>query len=141
MDITYVLYTVIYNTGAYCEECKKWSDKAMGDKTWENFQTFFQNAQRNLRKNSQATTQNTGYHGINEMVPHGLEDTNKALINVALEAVPDKETIASQTRIIERLRNTISNLTAQLSGTSRTTETGQSTKWVNGKHVLDRRSY
>ena len=50
MDITDVLYTVIYNTGEYYEECKKRSDKAPGDKTWENFQTFFQDAQRKLCK-------------------------------------------------------------------------------------------
>ena len=60
MDITDLLYTVIYNTGAYYEECNKWSDKTTGDKNWENFQTFFQYAQRKLSKNSQATTQKTG---------------------------------------------------------------------------------
>ena len=75
------------------------------------------------------------------MVPYMLEDTSDALINMALAAVPYKETVASQTRIIESLTETISTLTAQLSGTSRATETGQSTKWVNGKHVLDRGSY
>ena len=49
MDITDVLYTVIYNTGAYYEECNKWSDKAMGYKTWENLQKFIQEVQRKLR--------------------------------------------------------------------------------------------
>ena len=34
------------------------------------------------------------------MVPHGFEDTNEAIINMASAAVADKETIASQTRII-----------------------------------------
>ena len=72
MDITNVLYTVIYNTGAYYEECNKWLDKATGDKNWENFQTFLQDAQRKLRKKSQATTQKTGYHGVNGIMPHGL---------------------------------------------------------------------
>ena len=72
MDITDVLYTVIYNTGAYYEECNKWSDKAVGDKTWGNFRTFFQYAQRKIRKKSQATTQKNGYHGMNAMVPRGL---------------------------------------------------------------------
>ena len=90
-----MLYTVIYNTGAYYQDCKKWSYKATGDKTWENFQKFFQDAQRKLCKKSHATTQKTGYHGMNSMVPHGLEDTNESLINMALEAVSDKETIAS----------------------------------------------
>ena len=75
------------------------------------------------------------------MVPHGLEDTNEALINMASEAVSDKKPIANQTHIIDRLTETISTLTAQLSGTSRATETGKSIKWVNGKHVLDRGIY
>ena len=109
MNITNVLYTVIYNTGEYCEECNKCSDKATGDKTWEKLQTFFQDAQRKLRKKSQATTQKTSYHGMNAMVPRGLEDTNEALINMASAAVSDKETIASHTRIVERLTETISN--------------------------------
>ena len=90
MDITDVLYTVIYNTGAYYEECNKWSDKATGDKTWENFQTFFQYAQRKLRKKIQETTQKTGYHGMNAIVPHMLEDTNEALSNMASAEVSDK---------------------------------------------------
>ena len=74
---------------------------------------------------------------MNAIVPHRLEDTNEVLINMASAEVSDKETIASQTRIIERLTKTISTLTAQLSGTNRATETGQSTNWVNGNHVLD----
>ena len=81
---------MIYNTGAYYEECNKWSDKATGDKTWEKFQRFFRYSQRKLRKKSQATTQKTGYHGMNVMVPHGLEDTNEAVINMASAAVSDK---------------------------------------------------
>ena len=40
------------------------------------------------------------------MVPHGLEDTNEALINMVLALVSDKETIASQTRIINCDRTT-----------------------------------
>ena len=74
-------------------------------------------------------------------MPHGLEDTKEALFNMALAAVLDKETIASQTRIIESLTETILPLTAQLSGENRATENGQSSKWVNGNYVLDRGSY
>ena len=100
VDITNVLYMVIYNTGAYYEECKKWSDKSTVEKTWENFQTFFQDAQRKLRKKRQAMKQKIGYHGMNAMIPHGLYDTNEALINMAMAAVSDKETLSSKTRII-----------------------------------------
>ena len=62
---------------------------------------------------------------MNAMMPHGLEEKNEALINMASAAVSDKETIASQTRIIESLTKTISTFTAQLSGTNHATETGQ----------------
>ena len=75
------------------------------------------------------------------MIPHLLKDTSEALINMASAAVSDKKASAIQTRIIENLAETISTLTAQLSGTSHATETGQSTKWVNRNHVLDRVSY
>ena len=91
MYITDVLYTVIYNIGAYYEECNKCSDKATGDKTWENFQMFFQGAQSKLRKKIQATTQKTGYHGMNELMPHRLEDTHEALINMESSALSDKK--------------------------------------------------
>ena len=55
------------------------------------------------------------------MMTHGLEDTNEALINIASTEVSYKETIASQTSIIERLTETISTFTAQMSGTNRAT--------------------
>ena len=100
-------------------------DKATGEKTSENSQTFFQDAWRKLRKKSQETTQKNGYHGMNAMVPHGLEDKNEAIFNMSSSEVSDKEKIASQTRIIERLTETISTLTAQLSVTNRATETGK----------------
>ena len=32
----------------------------------------------------------TGYHGMNALVPHVLEDTNEALIDMASAAVSDK---------------------------------------------------
>ena len=98
---------MIYNTGAYYEECNKWSDKSTGDNTWEIFQTFFQDAQRKLRKKSQSTKKNTGYHEMNATMKHVLEDTDEALIKMASEAVSDRETIVSKTRIIERLTGTI----------------------------------
>ena len=75
------------------------------------------------------------------MMPHGLEDKNEALINMASSAVLDKETIASQTRIIERLTETILILTTQLSVTNHATETGKYSTWVNKKRVLDKGSY
>ena len=128
VDVIDVVYMVIYNTSAYYKECKIWSDNATGDMTWENFQTFFQDSHRKLLKKSQATTQKNGYHGMNAMVPHGLEDTHEAVINMASALVSDRETIASQTRIIEKLTETISTFTAQLIGTNRATDTGQSSK-------------
>ena len=62
-------------------------DKATGDKNWENFQTFLQDAQRKLCKKIQATTQKTSYHGINAMMPYGLDNTNEAIIIIAFTAV------------------------------------------------------
>ena len=58
---------------------------------------------------------------MNARMTHGLEDKNEALINIASTEVSYKETIASQTSIIERLTETISTFTAQISGTNRAT--------------------
>ena len=41
------------------------------------------------------------------MVPHRLEDTNEALVNMASAALSYKEIISSQTMIIERVTETI----------------------------------
>ena len=52
MDIADVLYTVMYNKGAYYGECNKLLDKSKGDKTLDHFQTFLQYAQMKIRKKS-----------------------------------------------------------------------------------------
>ena len=61
---------------------------------------------------------------MNAMMPYGLDNTNEALIIIAFAAVSYMETIAIQTRIVERLTETISTFTAQLSGTNRETKKG-----------------
>ena len=67
-------------------------------------------------------------------------DSGALTLEAGTTAVSDKETIESQTRIIERLTETIFTLTAQLSGKNRATETEQTSKRVNGKHLMYRGS-
>jgi hypothetical protein len=50
------LYTVIFNTGVMCEECKKWEDRAVADRIYTNFKTHFATAQRKLKRRQKTST-------------------------------------------------------------------------------------
>ena len=39
------MYTIVYNTGLFYDECDKWDDKKRARKTWVNFQAHFQSEQ------------------------------------------------------------------------------------------------
>ena len=40
-QISNMTYVLIYQTGAYKDDCKEWSRKTTAQKTWTNFKTFF----------------------------------------------------------------------------------------------------
>ena len=43
-------YNLVFKTGLYFDDCRKWNAKPVADKTWTNFQTHFQQAQNQLRE-------------------------------------------------------------------------------------------
>ena len=49
-DIVDTIYSLVYNTGLFCDDCDKWDDKQRDEKTWANFQAHFQAAQRKYKR-------------------------------------------------------------------------------------------
>ena len=49
-NIVDTIYTLVYNTGLFYDDCDKWDDKQRDEKTWSNFQAHFQAAQRKYKR-------------------------------------------------------------------------------------------
>ena len=49
-DIVNTIYTLVYNTGLFYDNCDKWGEKQQDKKTWENFQAHFQSVQRKYKR-------------------------------------------------------------------------------------------
>jgi hypothetical protein len=103
-------YTLVFNTGAYFDECKTWNAKPANEKIWENFKTHFLAAQETLRM-QQETAQQGGFHGANAM-QHAItqqmyEEQSVALANLATATSSDR-------KALETLTNTVANLTSEL---------------------------
>ena len=90
------MYTLLYNTGRYYEECEKCTDKEVAYKTWDNFQTFFQNSQRKMKRGQLVTAMQGNYQGLKAVATTKMENVKKSLVNMASSAASDLDTIASQ---------------------------------------------
>ena len=44
------IYTLVYNTGLFYNDCNKWDEKQWDKKTWAKFQAHFQSAQRKYKR-------------------------------------------------------------------------------------------
>ena len=136
---------LVYNTGLFYDECNKWDEKQRDEKTWENFQAHFQSAQRKYKRKQKLSTRAGVYNGANNIKE--MDETHDSLINLAMAATEDRETMMSQNKTIADLTKTVAALTRQLQqGTSgkdrgprfpggRRSQTHS--KWVNGKHLQD----
>jgi hypothetical protein len=63
-QIINIVYTLVFNTGVYGDECKEWKKYDILEKTWENFKAHFTAEHRLYRKQTQ-TAQSTGYQSAN----------------------------------------------------------------------------
>ncbi len=54
-------YNHVYKTGLFFDDCKKWLQKPLHDRTWNTFKQHFLEAQEQMRL--QQTTQQSGYYG------------------------------------------------------------------------------
>ena len=111
------MYTIVYNTGHFHDDCDKWNDKERSYKTWENFQAQLQAAQCKYKRKQKVSTRSAEYHGANNPRETG-EDTHNDLIKLATAAASDRYTMMTHSRTISDLTATISNLTKQLHQTA-----------------------
>ena len=86
------MYTIVYNTVLFYDDCDKWDNTERADKTRANFQAHFQATQRKYKRKQKFSTRLEGYQGANNLRETG-EDTHDALINLATAAVVDRDTM------------------------------------------------
>ena len=142
-DIVDTIYTLVYNTGLFYNDCNKWDDKQRDEKTWANFQAHFQAAQRKYKIKKKESTRVGVYHGANKLIE--MDGTHNALINLVTSSADDRETMMSQCKTITNLTATVAALTQKLhqantvynrgSGIPLDRQGKANPKWVKGKHV------
>ena len=109
-DIVDTVYTLVYSTGLFYENCDKWDNKQRDENTWANLQAHFQAAQRKYKRKKSSTCAGE-YHGVNNI--KDMDGTHYALINLAKAAAADRETIMPQCKTISDRTKTVAALTRQ----------------------------
>ena len=109
-----IAYTLIFKTGLYFEDCKAWDAKPNNEKTWNNFKTHFQRAQRLLRDQLRTTkqagfTSNLATHHItnNTQPPPEYRD---ALVNLATSAAADRDLLTKLATTVATINDHIHQL-------------------------------
>ena len=117
-DIVDAIYTVVYNTGIFFDDCNEWDDKPMSSKTWLNFKQHFNAAQLKARRRQKATAKMGGFHGANSIQHQEqqaqLDNAENALINLMTTAAEDKEQMRQKDKIIADQVLLITSLNQQL---------------------------
>ena len=113
-DVVDAIYTVIFNTGLYYDDCEKWNDKTRVEQTWANFKTYFTEAQRKVKRRQKATAKVGGFHGANSIINDQLGQANDALVNMATAASADREMMQLQAKTIAEQMTQIKDLHARL---------------------------
>ena len=118
-DVVDAIYTVIYNTGMFFDDCSNWDDKPTQSKTWPNFKQHFNAAQLKARRRQKAATKMGGFHGANSIHHQEqqaqLDNAESALINMLTTAAEDREQMKQKDKIIADQVLLIASLTQQLS--------------------------
>ena len=113
VQILNTAYNLVFNTGCFFKDSKKWNACPNNEKTWDNFKTHFLQAQNELWLQQQ-TTQTSGYTSTNATNTQGptdafqhYQDTADTLANLATATSAD-------CKAFENLNNTIANLMQQV---------------------------
>ena len=119
-------YTLVFKTGMFNEDCRRWDAKPAANKTWPNFQTHFGEAQRLLRMQQRTSRQsgfnqgNAVYH-TNNMYgadtntplpppPIITDHHNEAFANLAAVAASEQQAMATLSTTITDLNNQLKTL-------------------------------
>ena len=105
-------YNLVSATGLFFDNCKAWNRLPMNQKTMDNFKTTFQQAQRDLR-GRQCTAQQARLqaNGIwcqpTKNNDHPLQETAKALANLATATASNRQALQNLTNTVKELSNQI----------------------------------
>jgi cell division septum initiation protein DivIVA len=108
-QILQTAYHAISTSGFYNDACKEWRKKAVVDKTWTNFKTFFAAEYHDLKEQQKVNTSQTNFHGANAAI-----DISSALDNLAMAATTDRDIVAQLTLSNTRLTEANKILAEQL---------------------------
>ena len=109
-----IAYTLIFKTGLYFEDCKAWNAKPNNEKTWNNFKTHFQRAQRLLR-DQLCTTKQAGF--TSNLATHPIPNNTQpppeyrdALVNLATSAAADRDLLTKLATTVATINDHIHQL-------------------------------
>jgi hypothetical protein len=115
--IVNVVYTLVFNTGLFPDECRVWQSRAIAGKMWEQFKTDFATAHREFRLTNQ-TAHQSGFHSANMMIEHGREETIQDTVNeisqLATSTSSDCGTVATLTTTNAKLATQLEAAKAQI---------------------------
>ena len=109
-----ITYKLVFKTGLYFEDCKAWNARPAAARTWDNFKTHFQTAQRPLR-DQMPTTKQAGFHSnlAQQQPQHATQppaEYQEALINLASSAAADRELLTKLATSVAAINQHIGQL-------------------------------
>ena len=111
-----IAYTLVCKTGLYIEDCKAWNARPAAARTWDNFRTHFQNAQRLLHDQMRTTKQASCHSNLAQHQHQPLPTTQppaeyqEAHINLASSAAADCELLTKLATSVNAINQHISQL-------------------------------
>ena len=87
---------IICKTGKLHSHIDKWDEKTVAQKTWDNFKTHFQQAQKKVRMRAATTTEEVGYTNI-------ISDITTGVANM----ISDTESTPEATNFLQTLSSSV----------------------------------
>ena len=107
-----IAYNVVFKTGLFEDECKKFKQLPVAQKTWTKLKTDFTESHQELREDHQ-TIRTAGY-GTANGVDTVDSQTDVALENLAAATTSDRNTIATLTETNAKIVKDITDLIKKL---------------------------
>ena len=109
-QIVNTAYNLVERSGVFDIDCRKWRDLPTAQRTWNNFQLFFQKAYKDWEKHNKRSGAHTRYGQAfvtPAANPHREDTTIEALANFASSTAADRAAIS-------KLSDTVQELMAEL---------------------------
>jgi hypothetical protein len=111
-------YAKIFATGHFMSACRRWNEKATGEKTWTHFKSHFATAHHQHKQMQGESSATAVYHSANAAVTHNedqmAESTIGALANLATATASDRGVVAALTQANSCLSRQLEDNSAEL---------------------------